>query len=303
MMKSLFPLHFFFCCYFYFAQTVIGAPRVIYGEDNRQEAHSFTDPLFRHYARSTAAMIRKSRLPYSQESKTHRLRYRPLQAGYCAEERFYGQPIAASCSGFLVAADLLVTAGHCVSSIEDCKRSYWVFNFELNSNGDFKKELLPQDIYSCVEVVESVDERSRGPLERKLGVGDDYSLLRLDRAVEGRDPLPFRQKGRPQIGDSLVVIGHSQGLPKKIADGAQVKRNSSPYYFVADLDTYSGGSGSPVFNEQTAMVEGFLVRGGQDYKKKAEELCFISNVCGEGECRGEDINRITSIRYLKSLPE
>ena len=40
---------------------------------------------------------------------------------------------------------------------------------------------------------------------------------------------------------------------------------SNLYYFTANLDTYRGNSGSPVFNAITHKVEGVLVRGEQDF--------------------------------------
>ena len=51
---------------------------------------------------------------------------------------------------------------------------------------------------------------------------------------------------RLSLDTPLVVIGHPSGLPTKIADGAWVRNNESEYYFVTNLDTFGGNSGSAV---------------------------------------------------------
>jgi hypothetical protein len=125
--------------------------------------------------------------------------------------------------------------------------------------------------------------------------GTDHALIQLDRVVKGRTPLKYRSEGTAAVGDELVVIGHPMGLPTKIADGAKIRSNNHPHYFVATLDTFGGNSGSAVFNTATGIVEGILVRGETDYKFNRDKMCSEIFVCAEDECRGEDVSRITSI--------
>ena len=94
-------------------------------------------------------------------------------------------------------------------------------------------------------------------------------------------------------------MGHPSGLPLKFANGAQVKDTSNASYFVANLDTYGGNSGSPVFNEDDGTVEGILVRGDTDFVR--DNGCFISNVCPTTGCRGEDVTRTTE--FAGDVPE
>ncbi|MFN8369647.1 MAG: S46 family peptidase [Bacteriovoracaceae bacterium] len=91
------------------------------------------------------------------------------------------------------------------------------------------------------------------------------------------------------------------GLPTKISDGANVRTNNNPKYFVANLDTYGGNSGSAVFNTKTGEVEGILVRGENDYVYDSAQGCRVSNKCTNAGCRGEDVTRITNIKELMSL--
>jgi hypothetical protein len=51
---------------------------------------------------------------------------------FCEGERFVDQPSPGSCSGFLIAPDLLVTAGHCSLVQDFCSKFRWVFGFEYD---------------------------------------------------------------------------------------------------------------------------------------------------------------------------
>ena len=44
------------------------------------------------------------------------------------------------------------------------------------------------------------------------------------------------------------VIGHPCGLPLKLGDNSIITDNNEHSYFVANLDTFGGNAGSPVFN-------------------------------------------------------
>jgi hypothetical protein len=91
------------------------------------------------------------------------------------------------------------------------------------------------------------------------------------------------------------VIGSPSGLPLKVAGGAQVRGNSHPFFFTANLDTFQGNSGSAVFNAETGMVEGILVRGEEDYQVNMVKGCIEAKACTDVGCRGEDVSRLTSL--------
>ena len=131
---------------------------------------------------------------------------------------------------------------------------------------------------------------------------DDWAVVRLDRAVTGRAPLAIRRSGSVALNDSLYVVGHPSGLPVKLAGGASVRNNSPATYFEANLDTYGGNSGSPVFNAVTGEVEGILVRGNTDYVLNSSLGCYTSNVCPDTGCPGglgwEDVTRTSRFSSL-----
>ena len=81
--------------------------------------------------------------------------------------------------------------------------------------------------------------------------------------------------------------------------GANVRDNSPDSFFVANLDTYGGNSGSPVFNQDDDVVEGILVRGETDFVFNG--TCVVSNVCPTTGCRGEDVTRTSEFENF--IPE
>jgi len=115
--------------------------------------------------------------------------------------------------------------------------------------------------------------------------------VQLERDVVGRTPAKVRSSGKIKDKQTLFVIGHPCGLPQKYAPGAKVRDNTPAPYFVANLDTYGGNSGSPVFAAPSATVEGILVRGENDFVTNGH--CYVSLVCPTTGCRGEDVTRST----------
>lgn len=266
---------------------VLAAPPVIYGIDNRKDVYQ-SSSQFVELAKSTAAMIPVSSITLSGALAT--IHGETLESrGICAEERFSQQMTAANCSGFLVSENVLVTAGHCIKSEADCAAYKWVFDYKMDSAKQDSMEVEASDVYSCSRIISrSLDNMTK----------DDFAVIQLDRKANRR-PLAFRRSGNIVVGESVLVIGHPSGLPTKISDGANV-RARQPKFFVANLDTFGGNSGSAVFNARTGEVEGILVRGENDYIQ-SELGCMISNRCDADGCRGEDVTYITNIKALQNL--
>jgi V8-like Glu-specific endopeptidase len=268
--------------------------KVIYGDDDRLDIYAATNELHLELARSTAAMIPNSTVRPTDEGTVVISGSTLQQRGMCPTERFADQVTAANCSGFLVGPDLLVTAGHCIRTRSDCSAYKWVFDFNVPDMDAPRARIeVPADsVYSCAQIIQQSLDRSSN---------DDFALIRLDRAVTDRTPLRVRTEGRVADGTDLVVIGHPTGLPTKIADGAWVRNNSNRVFFTANLDTYGGNSGSAVFDAQTGLVEGILVRGENDYVFDSRQGCRVSNLCPNDGCRGEDVTRITNITALTQI--
>lgn len=281
------------------SSIALASPVVIYGEDNRQEVYQ-ASPAMQRLASAAGTMIETSKLTASlEEPGLSSVEQRTLSdwlAGsgseaespkFCSDEPFVNQPNAGMCSGFLIAPDLLVTAGHCVEVSNFCDKYSWVFDYQVDQDSKTAgTRIKKENIYSCKRVISY-------SLQSDLGL--DYGLIQLDRIVEGRKPVLPQTRKQTALGEGLVVIGNPSGLPLKVAAGANVRESTHPFFFTANLDTFQGNSGSAVFNSNTGEVEGILVRGEDDYEMNGKRNCVEAKKCANDECRGEDVSRITSI--------
>ncbi len=270
-------------------QAQAGSPRpeVVYGEDNRMDLFDAHVPdSWRKLARSTAVLMRSSDLtPDSTRSglvNVHSENYGESMA-LCPDEPFREQPSAGFCSGFLVGPDILVTAGHCMDSQTQCDSTSFVFDFGYLSANDDLSAVPESNIFRCKAIIAQELDRD---------TKSDFAIVKLDRPVEGREPLKYKTSGDTKRGTNLLVIGHPSGLPTKVAADAQVRSSdASDPFFVANLDTFGGNSGSAVFNLDSGEVEGILVRGEMDFR--FVDGCNKSYHCEKDGCRGEDVTRAT----------
>lgn len=268
--------------------------QVIYGEDDRKDLYEVTDPVLTRLADSTVALMKKADLkPEGAWTRIDALTYGE-DYGLCKDEPFFEQPSAAFCSGSLVGPDLILTAGHCITESR-CSAVAFAFGFAVQQPAlPNVTHIRSEDVYYCKAILARKDE----------GGGADYALVKLDRTVVDHEPLPVRRSGGIAVGTEIVVIGHPAGLPTKVSGGAKVRRVEKAGYFVANLDTYGGNSGSAVFNARTGLIEGVLVRGEDDFRWRngnGGDVCKESNRCADDACRGEDVTLITEVAHL--IPE
>ena len=264
---------------------------VIYGADDRLDYYQLTDPDLIALADATAVLVDANQL-YSSGSNIGISTPGTYGSnnGLCSTEPFYNQPEPGWCTGFLVGPETLVTAGHCVSN-SDCNSTRFVFGFRMNNASSSREIVSQNDVYSCDAVLARENSGTR-----------DYSVIRLDRPVTGRTPLAVRASGAPSVGTGLVISGHPNGLPVKVAGGATVKGVSSNY-LESNLDSYGGNSGSPVVNASTGVVEGILVRGENDFDWTGS--CYVSNTCSNSNgCPGfEELTRASIFeQYIPDAP-
>ncbi len=271
---------------------------VIYGEDDRVDLSEATE-MQQELARSTAVMVPKERIKKSLFSRMASLSgarsFDEQVTDYegiplCKEERFRDKITGGVCSGFLIGADIMVTAGHCIMTDEQCKAHDWVFDFLPDENAKYR--IPKKNIYSCEKLI---------AWKNDFITGLDYAIIKLSKRVSGRKPLDIRRKGKIEDNADVMVIGNPYGLATKVAAGAKVVDNEDEAFFVTDLDTLQGNSGSAVFNAKTGVVEGILVRGEDDFEYDYDRECFKSKRCADAnECRGEDVIRITELPEINS---
>lgn len=204
----------------------------------------------------------------------------------CRDERFANQTsIAYACSGFLVAPDLLITAGHCavtfgeIRSVTDqyCEVYTWMFDYDSKMNS---AKIANDKIFKCKEIIyATVSEK---------GEHHDFALIRLDRPTVDR--MPFKISNSPvKMNEPVTMLGFPMGLPLKYTDSAKV---FLPQYrsrsFLTDLDAFSGNSGSPVFNAKNEIV-GVLIGGNPGISTYTDPVhgCERYNSCDSkgGNCK------------------
>ncbi|MBT4791222.1 MAG: trypsin-like peptidase domain-containing protein [Halobacteriovoraceae bacterium] len=268
-----------------FPIPAFAAQKVIYGEDNRVDYY-LVSKSHQEIADATAVMINNIRI---KEKKDHFLLSKKTLRNYgvCEGERFLEQFTAGSCSGFLIAPDLLATAGHCIQTVDDCKLIKWVFDYKLLNRSPMSRKVLKKSVYNCVELVERGFSQSKAI---------DYSIVKLDRAISDRKILKLRRSGKVNNNANLAVFGYPTGLPLKVAKGGKVRRNGAKHFFVTNLDTFGGNSGSPVVDLKSLEVEGILIRGEDDYITDTRQDCKRVKQCSPNSCEGETVTRITNIK-------
>ena len=279
--------------------------KVIYGPDDRKDVYEVTDSDLLSISQATVAILEDYEVSDNGDG-TYDLITVPYadHRYFCEGEPFVDQPTAGFCSGFLVGPDIIATAGHCIAMDESCayyqercEELRFVFGFQMADESTAVTTLPEEDVYRC--------KPGDGLIDCVFTYGAaDWALIRLDRPVVSRTPLPLRRSGTIAEQTPVGVAGHPATLPQKIAVNAEV-RSVETEFFVANLDTYGGNSGSPVFNTNDYEVEGILVRGEVDYELQPQGclgVCYLSNTCPDTGCRGEDVTKATEFADLITVP-
>ncbi len=258
----------------------LSAQAAIFGVDDREAI----TPKSRHYqlSRATAIAVLSSL-------------QRPGAAGaidlwvdelvnLCPTVRFQKDPsLSYACSGFLVAPDLIVTAGHCMVNTGEsrnetknyCEAFSWLFDYNLDSQGQIDTTKVPaENFYKCKQVVYAVKDET-APYR-------DYALVQLDRPVLGRTPLKLATTPLAQ-GAKLSMIGYPLGTPAKRSAPAGILKNDPRHQvLITSLDAFEGNSGSAVMNAKNEVV-GILIGGtpSQGFVPARDRACEIYNKCAE----------------------
>jgi V8-like Glu-specific endopeptidase len=259
--------------------------KVVYGRDNRVDITSQTSPVWTKMSQNVALLVQNKELKRSNE--VFGLSTKTLQQAesLCENERFSDQPTAGFCTGFLIKDNILITAGHCIKDEATCIDTSFVFDFKKDFVASSSTVILPSStVYSCKEVLftETSDEI-------------DVAVIELDRSHLRFEPVSLSSSAATS-GDKLTVLGHPNGLPMKLDAGGKVRySNQDLPHFVADLDTFAGSSGSPVFDTSSKGLTGILVKGERDYEWDAANQCNRVLKCKTSSCRGEEVIRAEMI--------
>lgn len=248
---------------------------VIFGTDDRVELYDVEDAALREFvARTMPAMVHRRSITIDPATGDVSLRTGILgeRRGLCPGEAHADQPTLATCSSTLIDDDLVLTAGHCVESI-DCADQRYAFGWWYDAAGELHG-ISADAIYACAEIVAYA--RSGG---------DDFAVVRLDRPPPG----PPAQVRRDRLArDELVSLGgYPLGLPMKVVERGPVTGFPSASTFWARLDAHPGNSGSGVIDAEL-RVAGELFAGPIDAFDDGG-TCTTLRVIGEDDPRTEFI--------------
>lgn len=204
----------------------------------------------------------------------------------CEDELYTDQPISPVATAFLIAPNKVMTVGHATTSNEKCRdNTFFLFNYEWNSYSKQVNPLESEDIYRCKLII----QHSYSEI--------DYAIIELDKEVEGVTPLELDFYTEIKEGTPIYTMGHSLQLPKKFTTGFIRSRSGiSENYYTAEIDTFRGNSGSPVFSAENHKIVGILKDGEHDYEWNDIDFCNYFKVCPTGSCRGEAITRMDKIK-------
>ncbi len=263
---------------------------IIYEVDTRQDLEA----SFRHQnlAEATALMIEIESLKKSPTGHGWILRNYKLKDNFplCADEKFLEQPTLGFCTGVLIAQDLVLTAGHCLLTQADCKKTKLVFGFNLKKANQY--EIPSNEVYGCEQILKREAHESNGV---------DYAIIQLNRQVEKIKPPHLAKKDSTRVDDFLLSLSYPLGLPLKMDVAKVMLNNTQENTFIVQVNTFSGSSGSPLFNSEGEVV-GILSRGMPDFDEdeihrvQKEGGCLNFNSCKAGACLGEHFFKVDRIR-------
>lgn len=160
---------------------------------------------------------------------------------------FVDQGMPVSCTGFMIADDLLLTNEHCINSQVLCDDAIATFGYEVTSTGS----LADGEDYRCLKLI-AKDSRL------------DYVLLQIEGSPGAQDKWGHLELVARDVvqGEALYMLQHPAGEPKQISKkGCEVHtpqaRGRGPDLltdFGHLCDTLQGSSGSPILDTDHHVV-------------------------------------------------
>lgn len=250
--------------------------KVIYNTDTRVEINAESPAeLMQFIKQRTLAITHNANLFYQPEGKVIIMpRHYGRAFKLCADERFFEQPSLANCSASVIGKDLVLTAGHCISE-NNCRYMKFISDFTMLDDGKNPVHTKLENIYACKKVVYENDDPKA-----------DIAIIQIDREFV-HSPLKLAEQALT-TQDEILAVGFPSGLPMK-SSGLGPVRTVSPTMIVAELETYGGNSGSPIFKKNSDLIEGVLVAGETDFEEDKTNKCYRSKVCLDKDCSGEEI--------------
>ena len=249
-----------------------GFENVIYGKNSIQEV-----PAGHPNADASVVLVKTETFQMFQEKN---MAYLVSEVYGITNFPWTSQPSVGFCSGFLIAEDMVLTAGHCVAEEGICDKMQAVMNYD---NGRLPSAMVGVE---CEKIHKLKNDIS--------GQGMDYALIKLKKSM-GVLPLKIADN-ESLVGDVIYSLGYPLGSYKKKALGAIRQILPDRGTFVANLDIFEGNSGSPVFSEKTHELIGVVSGGEDDFVKDSKDDSLLRvKRCADKGCKGEFITPIQKI--------
>jgi V8-like Glu-specific endopeptidase len=267
-------------------EALVHSPQVIYGPDNRIDLYQVKDQRILNLAKGIVLVVRAENLVKQKDGSYNLITFTFEEVlKPCLGHPFTNQPTGGFGTGFFITPSCIATAGHVLDgkNIQNLRfiSGYRMLDFDTPI-ANFK----PNQIFSIAQVIRS----------RYTRIGQaDYAIVQvtcLDGKTQGF-PLPISPTTVFR-NESVYIMGHPSGLPIKYAPNSVVRDILQKSYFVANLDTIGGNSGSPVFDVNNTVI-GILVNGEEDWDWDWYRNCNQERECPTTDCVGESVQRISGV--------
>lgn len=238
------------------------------------------------HARRTCYLIGAGAVAARRDGRVrlHRTNYGDYH-GLCPDEPFRDQPIVIErdgeaaggygYTGYLVGPRHVLTCWHGWEHYA-YRPQVAVFGYALGAQAGEPTDRADAEV---VPLSPYPRAQPKPPEASSRAMPDDWALLELERPVEFLGPLTAPRLDAPRTGRAVYALGFPCGLPLKLADRARIL-GADQGSFRADLDTFTGNSGSPVFDAHTHALLGLVVeaqKGEGDFEASPARGCYVAN--------------------------
>jgi protease YdgD len=154
------------------------------------------------------------------------------------------------CTGTLIAADLVLTAAHCLFDAESGERlplAGFGFNAGLRNGRPVAYRSIRRVVVHPGYSMDLSDELDQ--------VRTDIAILELDRPIPAELVRPIPARGQAGVGDSVQIVSYGRDREDyaSLEDGCDVRADRNGFQ-VLGCHIDPGSSGSPVFMRQNGQL-------------------------------------------------
>lgn len=237
----------------------------VYGEDSRKDFYELKNSQIEDLSNAMLYRIDKHEL----RGWTFRRYWKIITASLaskdiCQDEKFSKQDtIRLGCSAVLIARDKVLTGGSCISNFT-CKNDlyYWTLGYYKKDKDQRFNQLPRKNFYKCKKLLRRVYYPDRGI---------SYAIFSLNKSVVNAKPVVI-SKNNLGTNEELIVMGHPEGLPLKISDGAKVL-DQNEKLFISNSDIRGETVGAMAFSAKTKELVGMMIYGTANYSYPLEGSC------------------------------